>query len=403
MPKTWRNSTLSNMHMKVRPTPKAIIRHYWAHLSSVWNGTLWEKTLIYRTWGSLSLLLRVISANQFRQSEPAKVEHVLVLDTGRPTVVKGPNITHGCILWCERVLQPRGVTVINNLGELGEKIEDLGEAILVISHDYLFELAHKRNYSEIFRILSAARKRKLRIWAFLADLYWLRMTLMSSILVAGTGGLHPMLTNSTPEARRYGLPRPVGPLFWTLPQLHREDCSLPDWESKHQLALGSASGDPRRKDIISQVLPSLQAQGFLFRWSNSLEIPYSTYLSLLSQSKLALVPTLLQEEFQKGHLRYRKRLSKTIVTGRVFETFAAKTALVTNFNRNLEDWGFSAGTHYLIMPEGERDIERWKCPPDEELRAIAFRAHSHWRYLWANQQEVLSQQNSYLKRNRLTR
>ena len=368
-----------------------------------WDGSLWERILIYRTWGSLSLLLRVISANQTCQSEPATVEHVFVLDTGRPTVVNGPNITDGSILWCERVLQPREVTVMNNLRELGEKGKDLREAILVISYDYLFELARQRNYSEVFRILSTARKRKLRIWVFLADLYWLRMTLMSSILVAGTGGIHPMLTNSAPEARRYGLPRPVGPLFWTLPQLHREDGSLPDWESKHQLALGSASGDPRRKDIISQILPSLQAQGFLFRWSNSMEIPYGTYLSLLSQSKLALVPTLLQEEFQKGHPSYRKRLSKTIVTGRVFETFAAGTVLTTNFNQNLEDWGFSAGTHYLLLPESEREIERWRCPPEEELRAIAFRAHSLWRNLWANQQHALSQQNSYLKRNRLTR
>jgi hypothetical protein len=145
------------------------------------------------------------------------------------------------------------------------------------------------------------------------------------------------------------------------------------------------SGELRRQEVLSPLFPKVEAAGYTLNVSHSSKVPYERYLELLESSRVVLAPTFLQQAFIGGPIFYRNRLSQSIITGRVWETFASGCALLTNYNQDLEDLGFNIGIHYLQLPVEAQDIEPWSLPEDKILESVAHAGREHYLQLVAKE------------------
>ena len=337
-----------------------------------------------RSWGLICDLLGAISIFGREHSSEKSARAVYLLRTLEPEpTVTGPDITEGIRTWLSDVLDVKKVVEIVEFRELHDRKSAREPNVAVASYDWLVQFARLPLNSQV-RIAFGFRQKGFVVWAMLPDIYWLRLSLASSILVSATKGFHLIAVNSREEAQKFGLVRTSSPHFYILPDLRIRGASLVRWEIRKNHAIGSASGEKRRVDVLNRLIPSFEARGFSWSWSHSGNVPYEDYIASLQTSKVAAVPTFLPISYLRGPARYQSRISKTMVTGRVWETFSAGCALLTNLNQNLEDFGFHAGVHYLLLPETGRE-DGWVIPDDETLREIASQGREKFLQLAWNE------------------
>lgn len=369
------------MHMKGRPTPKAIIRHYWAYLSSVWNGTLWNEVLSYQLWGTLSLALRIAAVFRRNHHDGGEEKTVyLLVSPSRSPSARGPDLTQGCVSWVTQILNWDQPVRVQGAAEIKLHRAEPSTAVLLVTNDWLMWTLQKP-FSTQIRAARELAKLGIPIWAALADLYILRQTILTSYLVAFTGGLHLMISNSVNEARRFGIPNPTGPHFWSLPHLAVEPPLSTDWGNKERIAVGSQSGEPRREQFLAPLISVFTGSNYSWRWSHSEKLSYHSYVKTLEKSRIVVAPTFLQQAFIKGPKRYQSKLSATLITGRIWEAFAFGCVVMTNYNQDLEDLGFYQGEHYFVIPSTAGKRSGWALPSDDELRRVASNGRQHFQRL----------------------
>ena len=329
------------------------------------------RVLIPASWGFVSFMLRLCARFTTKRGfVSGKTRPFVVTGATRQPYARGPDLTEGVVAWAQRTLGESSPTVITELRQLDKLEVNRSFDILIVTNDWLMEVLSRPFWQQVRSSFYLLRKRT-PIWVMLPDMYIPQQTLLSASLVSFSGGLHPMIVNSPQSAMRFGLPNPTGPHFWTLPSFGGEIEEPLGWNQKEQLAIGSKSGETKRVEMIECLIPELERNGYRLTWSHSSELPYSVYLDALRQSKIAIVPTMLQAEYQSGPRGYRKKLSETILTGRVWESFASGCALLTNKNQDLEDLGFEPMVHYVPIPFLFDSELSWQLPSDATLSRIA--------------------------------
>lgn len=358
-----------------RPSPRALLRHLWGDLSSLWDGRLWHKWLIYRLWVPVSSLLSGLT-NYTRRRYYGQEIRTAYLITGafpEPTV-RGPDLTDGASKWLRENLGIPEVIELKSIHEMDRYSTSMENSLVVMTYDALVPFCRqklRKQFADSLRL----RQLGVQVWPLLPDIYWLRLTFAASVLVSFTGGIAPMIVNSTSEARRFGIPNPSGPHFWTIPDIEQIIGNPIPWKSRECAAIGSKSGDSRRKEILEPLIPGLETAGYRWLWSDSETLEYLDYISLLKFCKIAFVPTFLPKIYFLGPHNYQQKISATMITGRVWETFVAGSALVTEFNKNLEDLGFHADSHYIDLTRFT-ESSRENTPSDKELEEIANRGRA---------------------------
>lgn len=281
-----------------------------------------------------------------------------------------PNVNDFIIDWLQEVLPGNSVTVVFSIDEIEDLKPDPRRSVIVPTYQWLLPFSLQPLHKQLRQALRIKRT-GLPVWGMLVDLFVPHHALATSILVALTGGAHPMACNSVQSANRFGIPNPVGYFFWTRPKLPERFKTIPRWSKKELTVLASMSGEPRRRELLEPLRSKAEESGYAFVSSHPSNVSYEGYMSLLEGSRVMLAPTFLQQQFLRGPARYQKGLSRSIITGRVWETFASGCALLTTYNQDLEDLGFKTGTHYLQLPIEGREIEQWSWPDDLLLESVA--------------------------------
>lgn len=362
-----------------RPTLRAYLKHFRGPVRRFW-------VALSRTpWPFISFLLRLTHQRRAVRNEESRVNTAYVLHSPVPEPsVRGQDITDGIVAWLSEVLDSKSIIIVFSLDEIEALKPDPQRSVILPTNDWLAPFARQPLHRQ-FREAVRMKKTGLPVWGMLPDLFNFKNTLATSILVSLTGGAHPMSCNSVQSAKRFGIPNPVGHFFWALPELPQRFRTVPRWSAKKLSALASMSGERRRQRVLKPLVPKVEAAGYTFNVSHSSKVPYERYLKLLETSRVVLAPTFLQQFFIGGPIFYQNRLSQSILTGRVWETFASGCALLTNYNQDLEDLGFNMGIHYLELPVEAQDIEPWSWPEDKILKSVAHAGREHYLQLVAEE------------------
>lgn len=223
----------------------------------------------------------------------------------------------------------------------------------------------------------------------LPDLYWLRANFFTSLIVVLSSGVHLVATNAPREALRYGIPRFVGPVFWTLPSTQLILPGDANWESRPKRIILPGSGDPLRREIYAQAVRGSEQSGYEVWWSNSKNIHFEHYREVVQNSRAISSTTSLQAVFYRGTRKYLGLISPHVATGRVWEGFSARILVITDPCPLLENLGFVVGYHFLDLSEFLPDFSRLAEYGDHEQERIANAGHELFLRLIANQEQQL--------------
>ncbi len=252
------------------------------------------------------------------------------------------------------------------------------EEILNVTHydDAVICLTHARPRSLIgtFMLARKFKNRNLPVLAFHIDTYEASEASRLSLLTSSTGGRHIFLQNTKTECEIYGYSNSLSPIFWTFPSF-RSNAYLPikPWSERQNLCIFPSPGaDPEyrkyvTKKIINKILPKN------FQKIIAGEIPYKGYINTLRVAKIYVTTCKVQKGYWVGPQIYKRKMSKTTVTGQAWEAFAAGIALITNSNKVFNELGFEPGVHYI-------DLDTILCEnsvlcSDERLQTIAKNGH----------------------------
>ena len=355
-----------------RPTMYAYLKHYWGPVHSFSNRV--ASALLYAAWPITTFLLRLLHQPRGLRNAESRVGMAYILHAFPPPSndpgYLEPNVNDFIIDWLQEVLPGNSVTVVFEIDEIEDLKPDPRRSVIVPTYQWLLPFSLQPLHRQLRQALRIKRT-GLPVWGMLVDLFVPHHALATSILVALTGGAHPMTCNSVQSANRYGIPNPVEYFFWSRPELSEKFKTVPRWKDRELAVLASMSGEPKRREVLEPLIPKVEASGYTFVSSHPSNRTYEGYLTLLAGSRVMLAPTFLHQHLRRGPARYQKRLSPSIITGRVWETFASGCALLTTYNQDLQDLGFKAGTHYLQLPIEVWEIEQWSWPDDLLLESVA--------------------------------
>lgn len=200
------------------------------------------------------------------------------------------------------------------------------------------------------------------------------------LAVTQNGGCILVLQNTPQEAHRYGLPYVTRPTFWTWPRAHLQGWSpvQPAWDQRAPIAVLAGTGEQKRLAVMRELSGVLTESGWTVEWSDGTR-SLQEYVSLIQHAQLTATTSLTQEAFSVRRLSRWE--SRTSVTGRVWEGFAAGTCVVTNRASVLDQLGFSPGVHYLDLDRIFQQRDYLQGLSRAEIGAIAYGGQMHFHYL----------------------
>ena len=237
-----------------------------------------------------------------------------------------------------------------------------------------------------FRYILRLRKLAARLKAIgvnvvciLPDTFYPDTIVVCRIFLTRLVGKTIFLQSTSEEASQLGFSNPVDRVFWTWPE-SRLSRFLPaaEWNSRQDLVvLPSDTGDQRRQRLRGDLLKAISLTE---KWRTSVDgqRSLSEYIALLKSAKICVTTNWVQTQFKSGPAYFVRRVPETHTTGRVWESFAASTALVTQRTQVLDKLGFIPQIHYFDLQCATDFSTIILSLPDEEIEKVAKRGHSHF-------------------------
>lgn len=251
--------------------------------------------------------------------------------------------------------------------------------LLGVTYDWLL-LSSKHYLVNLFRLRTAIKRTALPVICYAPDTIFYTLNLGYGMAVTQNGGCILMLQNTAEEAHRYGLPRVTHPTFWTWPKHHFQLWSAAPlaYEQRAPVAVLAGTGEPRRIAIMHELSGVLGRSGWTVEWSDGSRT-LENHISLVQSAQLIATTSLTQEPFLMSRLSRWE--SRTSVTGRVWEGFAARTCVITNQASALDQLGFIPGEHYLDLDRVLLEDNYFQNLSPVDLSAIAYHGHTHFHHL----------------------
>ena len=243
---------------------------------------------------------------------------------------------------------PTTIVSTEQIGNSGQHVD-----FLAISYEWF----HQRNayYRDLLRLRSRIQRSKLPVLCCAPDTVLNSFNLAYGMSVTQNGGLILLLQNTAREGHTCGLPFVTQPTFWTWPTSELEQWRAGTIEKKQRepyAFLAGTGGGSERRVYMRALEENFRRVGWKVFYSDG-SLNKSAYISKVGNAECMATTSVVQDVFR------RRRLSRwepsTTVTGRVWEGFAAGTAVITNQATVLDELGFLPGVHYLDIDDVTAD------------------------------------------------
>jgi hypothetical protein len=215
--------------------------------------------------------------------------------------------------------------------------------------------------------------KRMTIMVLLGDTYYPDVAIIAQILTFRVGGCILGGPNTTKEMVRYGYSNAVSPvifieIIYKILEASTSQISFSDRQDTCLVASGPSATSIRRyyMDRLAESLVRTKYQ--ISESDGSLSI--ENYIAKLGNVKFYATTNMVQEIYWIGPQFYQNRISKSTLTGRSYNGFAAGLVVITNTCDALIEMGFIRNIHYLDLDEIISN-QRYVFPDESELSKIA--------------------------------
>lgn len=301
---------------------------------------------------------------------------------------RGPKLRERLHLWLEH--QGAEVWKIEDVDdEVLGTLKPVAPILALVCDDLFVDAPPHAIRAQRFatKVAKVAALHNMPVVVALPDTFDLVFSLAAARIIQKTHGVALLLQNTPLEGAAFGLPRATGPLLWPHPPQAVADFgeALP-WKSRTLDVLVPGTGDQKRLSTMSKLCRELDRQGVSWL-ATSGGLSTDDYRFELKRSKAVVTTCWTQAQYLHQPL-VGKFVASTTTTGKVWESFTVRAALICNTTETLTSLGFIAGTHYLDLEGWLRSDCDWSFS-DEQLESIADAGHIRFMELVNQREEYL--------------
>lgn len=217
------------------------------------------------------------------------------------------------------------------------------------------------------------RLKKMTIMVILGDTYYPDAAIIAQILTFMVGGCILGGPNTRKEMVQYGYSNAVSPVIFVeiVYKILEADTSQIPFNKRQNTCLVASgpSATNIRRQFMERLTKSFKNTKYEISESDG-SLSIEDYIAKLGNVKFYATTNMVQEIYWIGPQVYQNKISKTTLTGRSYNGFAAGLVVITNTCDALIEMGFIRNIHYLDLDEIISN-QRYIFPDESELSQIA--------------------------------